>query len=226
MEIPQEVARVGQDAACGGHRAVGRRGRFRARRQRVRMRLDAAPRRGVGAVRGMVIRTLAAAAIAVVMVAVLMGAVLSAGPVLAPQQASARAGGFAAGQATFNHGDFHRFGGQPFVRFGQVPRLIVRGSPAGIDRSSGLEPVRHHRRVFGFGLPVTGIGVSFGPFDEPPADLGAIDRPPGLGAADDSPPEGGDRILVGRGGCRSETRIVASEDGGERPIRITWCRKG
>jgi hypothetical protein len=155
-----------------------------------------------------------------------IGAVLSAGSMLAPFEASARAG-FVVGRATFNHGgDFHRFGGHPFVWFRRVPPVAASGGFAAEFRTPGSESVRHYRRIFGHGLPVTGIGVSFGPFDEPIAAVGAIDRPPGPGAADDSSPEGSDRILVNRGDCRSETRMVASEAGGERPIRITWCRKG
>lgn len=154
-------------------------------------------------------------------------AIIVAGPMLAPPRAWARAGGFATGHASFNHGDFRRVGGQPFVRFRQMPPVVVSVGPAGINRTSGSEPVRLHRRIFGYGLPVRGIGISFGPFAEPVADVGAIDRSTGPRAVDDgSPiPEGGDGISVNRGGCRSETRTVSSEDGGERPIRITWCRK-
>ena len=169
--------------------------------------------------RGVVNRTLAAGTVAVLMVAA-----LGADPLIAPLQASARAGGFAAGHATINHGDFRRFGGQPLVRPGQMPPVVVSVAPAGINRTSALDPVRRHRRVFGFGLPVAGVGVSFGPFDQPIADVGAIDRVPGLRAADDGTADAW--TSANRGGCRSETRIVASEAGGERPIRITWCRKG
>jgi hypothetical protein len=159
---------------------------------------------------------------------VLVIACLGAGPVPAPLQATARAGGVVAGHAAFNHGDFRGFGGQPLVRPGQMPPVVVSGGPAGINRPFGFEPARFHRRHFGFGLPVVGIGPSFLQFDEPIAYVGAIARSPALHAADDASlvPEGGERISVNRGGCRLETRIVASEAGGERPIRITWCHKG
>jgi hypothetical protein len=159
---------------------------------------------------------------------VLAVAFLGAGPVPAPLQATARAGGIVAGHAAFNHGDFRGFVGQPLVRPGQMPSVVVNVSPAATNRMSGnrisgFAPARLHRRIFGIGLPVVGVGVSYGPFDDPIADGGAIHRPR---AVDDSAslPEGGDRIL--RGDCRSETRMVSSEAGGERPIRITWCRKG
>jgi hypothetical protein len=35
----------------------------------------------------------------------------------------------------------------------------------------------------------------------------------------------GSVVSVNGGDCRSETRTVPSEAGGERPIEITWCRK-
>ena len=130
------------------------------------------------------------------------------------------------GHADFNHGGFHRFSGQPLVRPGQAPPIVVRGGPAATNRRFGFEPAGYHRRFFGFGLPGAGIGVSFDPFDGPITDLRAADRPAGLRAADDGLPEGTDRVSSDRSGCRSETRMVASEDGGERSIRITWCRKG
>lgn len=155
-------------------------------------------------------------------------AFLGADAMLAPPQASARAGGFVAGRADFNLGglgrggfrigDVHRLGGQPLVRPGQLPPPI--GGAAVIQPASGLAPLRHHRRFFGQGLPVTGIGVWSGPFYQPIVDGGTIDRAIGAGAADDRPPVRGDGV------CRSETRIVPSENGGERSIRMTWCRRG
>jgi hypothetical protein len=163
-------------------------------------------------VRGVVNRTLAAGVVAVPLVAVLV-----AGVMLTPAPASARAGGFAAGHVSFNHGDFRRFGGLPLVRPGQMPPIVVSAGPPGINRIPALDVVRHHRRVFGLGIPVAGVGVSYGPFDQPIADVG-------LHAADDGARAGW--TAANRGGCRSETRIVASEAGGERPIRITWCRNG
>jgi hypothetical protein len=155
-------------------------------------------------------------------------AVLSAGAMLVPLEASARAGGFAAGHAIFNHGEFRRFGGPLFIWSGPLPPAAVSGGPVAHVRASRLEPARHHRRVFGVGLPLSGIGGFYGPLGDPIANVGAIDRPAGARAADDTSPvpEGVDRIGVNRDGCRSQTRIVPSEAGGERPIRITWCRGG
>jgi hypothetical protein len=138
---------------------------------------------------------------------------------LAPLQASARAGGFMAGHATFNHLGFSRFVGQPLVRPGQVPPVVVSGVSAAINHTFGFEPVRPHRRFFGFSFPLTGIGVSYGPYDGPLVDVGAP-RPAGTAPV----AQDGDRSPAG--GCRTETRLVPSEAGGEQPITITWCRKG
>jgi hypothetical protein len=153
-------------------------------------------------------------------VALLAVGILGAGLVPSPLQASARAGGLMAGHATFGRGDFVRFGG-PLVRPGQqVPPAVVSGSPAFVNPVFGMVRERHHRRFFGFGFP--GVGFSYGPFDEPIPYVGAIARPEALPPI----PEDDDRSLGNRGDCRSETRMVASESGGERPIKITWCRKG
>ena len=75
---------------------------------------------------------------------VLVIAFLGAGPVPAPLQATARAGAFVAGQAAFSHGDFRGFGGQPLVRPGQMPPVVVSGGPAGINRPFGFERARFH----------------------------------------------------------------------------------
>jgi hypothetical protein len=154
-------------------------------------------------------------------------AALGAMLMLAPLRASARAGGFMGGHGIFNHGDFHPFVGQPLVRPGQAPVVVVSGAPAPINRAFGFELLRHHHRFFRSGLSVAGVGLSFGPFDAPIADAAVIARPLALHAVDDGAPipAGGGRVLLSRGDCRSETRIIPSEDGGERPIRITWCRK-
>jgi hypothetical protein len=142
---------------------------------------------------------------------------------LAPLQASARAGGFAAGHAAFVHGDFRHFVGQPLVRPGQAPPVVVSSAPVLVNRAFGFESLRHHRRFFGFGFPVGGIGVSYGPYpyEVPIVDVGAIARPSGTAPV----AQDGDRSRPGDG-CRSETRLVPSEAGGEQPITITWCRKG
>ena len=38
-----------------------------------------------------------------------------------------------------------------------MPPVVVNAAPPR-SRLFGWEPLRHHRRVFGFALPVTGIG--------------------------------------------------------------------
>jgi hypothetical protein len=75
--------------------------------------------------------------------------------------------------------------------------------------------VRRHRHFFGLGLPIAGIGVTYGPYDGPLVDIAAIARP------SDTVPvtQDGNRGLAG--GCRSETRLIPSEAGGEQPITIT-----
>jgi hypothetical protein len=175
------------------------------------------------AVRELLNRTLRTGVIAVLMVAS-----LGAGLELASLRASAQAGGMMDVHATFGRADFHRLVGQPLVRPGQAPPVVVSGGPAPVNRPLGFERARHHRRFFGFGLPVVGGGLYYGPyygpFDGPLADVGAIARPPVLRAVEPIP-EGGDRLLVNRTECRSETRVVPSEAGGERPIKMTFCRK-
>jgi hypothetical protein len=169
-------------------------------------------------VRKMLNRTLGARAVALLMVGI-----LGAGLVLA-LQASARAGGLMAGHATFGRGDFSRLSGQPLVRPGQVPPVIVSGSSqAFVNPVFRLERERHHRGFFGFGLPVAGFASSYGPYDQPIANVGVMVRPLAVTPL----PEGGDRIDRGNhDDCRTETRMVASEDGGERAIKITRCQQG
>jgi hypothetical protein len=115
--------------------------------------------------------------------------------------------------------------GQPLVRPGQMPPVVVSRVPAPVRRF-GFVPGREHRRFFGFGLPVAGPALV--PFYGPIADVGPIAQPQVL-----SPlvlpvpgPEGSDRSSVNGPDCRSETRMVSSEAGGERPIKITRCRGG
>lgn len=150
------------------------------------------------------------------------GAALGVAVMLAPLPASARAGGFA-GHAAFVHGDFRHFVGQPLVRPGQVPPVVASSAPVLVNRTFGFEPRRQHRRFFGFGFPLAGIGVSYGtyPYEAPLVDVGAVARPWGPAPV----AQDGDRSLAG-GECRTETRLVPSEAGGERPITITWCHKG
>jgi hypothetical protein len=176
-------------------------------------------------VRDLLNRTLGTGVIAVPTAALLRVAYLSVAylSVAFLMPVPAQAGALMAGHATFNGGNFHGLAGQPLVRPGQAPPVIVSRGPAPVNRRFGFAPAREHRRFFGFGLSVVGVGPAFWPFYGPIADVGAIAPRLVLPAAE---PGGGDRILVNGGDCRSETRMVPSEDGGERPIKITWCRKG
>jgi hypothetical protein len=138
-------------------------------------------------------------------VAVLAVVFLAAGLVLASVQSPVRAGGL------------------PLVRPGQMPPVVASGGPTGVSPFV-FRPARFHRRFFDVGLPLAGVGPGFVPFDESITYVGTIPRPVVVHAPDDGSlnPEN----LVNRGGCRSETRMVPSEAGGEHPIKITWCRKG
>ncbi|HEY6257165.1 MAG TPA: hypothetical protein VIY51_15380 [Xanthobacteraceae bacterium] len=136
----------------------------------------------------------------------LAGVALAVAAMLVPFAASARMNGFVAG-------------GQALVRPGQAPPVPVSAGLATANHLSGWERLRHHRRVFGFGLPVAGIGAYYGPIVEPQFDAGFVARPVPAPAA-------GDRVSGDHGGCRTETRTVPSEAGGTRTVRITLCWQG
>lgn len=136
------------------------------------------------------------------------GLVLSAIAMVAP---------FAACAASVNYRGLGQLGG-PLVRPGQTSPVVVNAAPPR-NHVTGWERLRHHRRVFGFALPVTGIG----PYDLAPTAAPEFD--PGITGSVVVPPTR-DRISVDRGGCRTETRTVPSEAGGTRRITITSCRQG
>jgi hypothetical protein len=169
-------------------------------------------------VRDLLNRTLGTGALAVLTVT-LLGVVLPGMAVVGAglMPGPARAAGLMAG--SFNSGGFRGFAGPVLVWSGQAPRVVVSHRPFPANRRFGFE----HRRFFGFGFPVVGVGTAFGPFDAPIADAGAVAPAPILREAE---PGSGAHISVSGGDCRSETRTVPSEAGGERPIKITWCRKG
>jgi hypothetical protein len=173
-------------------------------------------------VRDLFNRTLGTGAIAVLTVALLVVASLGLaflGAGLMPQPA--RAAGLMASPATFG-GGFHGFAGPALVRPGQAPP-VSRGPSFPANRRFGFESAHEHRRFFGFGFPVVGVGPTFGPFEAAITDVGAVAPGPVLRTAE---PGSREPISVNGGDCRSETRTVPSEAGGERPIKITWCRKG
>jgi hypothetical protein len=120
-------------------------------------------------------------------------AMLGVGLVLAPAATSARSGGFAAGRAFSFHG---------------APRAPV------VRPAIALSPLRHRRN---FGSPVT---VSGGSGDAAGYDQGPLLYP---AAADGAPDQGRIVYVPPPPGCRSDTKIVPSEAGGERKITITRC---
>ncbi len=130
--------------------------------------------------------------------------VLGVGSMLAPLAVVA---------ATLNHAGF---GAHALVRPGQVPPVAMSAVPPP-HRLAGWEPLHHRRRVFGFDLPVAGIGPFYGPTIAP-TDFGTGFPVAVPGAADGVP--------VDRAGCRIEERTVPSESGGARTVRITRCWPG
>jgi hypothetical protein len=173
-------------------------------------------------VRDLLNRTLGTGAIAVLTVVLLGAALLSAFVGMDLMPVPARAAGLMAGPTTFS-GGFHGVSGRALVRPGQAPPVVVSRGLFAAHRRFGFEPAHEHRRFFGFGFPVVGDWPALGPFDAPIGDAGAVAPGPVWRAVE---PASGDHIPVNGGDCRSETRTVPSEAGGERPIRITWCRKG
>jgi hypothetical protein len=144
------------------------------------------------------------------------GLALAAGAMLVPLAASAA--GFNYGG--FNYGGFGHLAGQSLVRPGQTPLVVVNTAPAPRNHLTGWEPLRHHRRVFGLALPVTGIA----PYYVAPTATPEFD--PGITGSLIGVPPTRDRLPVDRGGCRIEIRTVPSEAGGTRDIAITSCWQG
>ena len=79
-----------------------------------------------------------------------------------------------------------------------VPPFNIIGSAA--SPRSYSYPTASDRRVFGYGLPVGGIGVYYGPYSDPTDGLD----------------------IAGRD-CVLRQQLVPLEDGGERRIRILRC---
>jgi hypothetical protein len=133
-----------------------------------------------------------------------LATVLCFGSVFAPDEAFARFGGFGGRSFAFSSG-FHA----PAVR----------------------TPFLAHRRAFGFDrlrrqaglLPLTVLGGSafYGPSDyvDPYSQPGAVEPEIVTGAI----PGGAYPVFIGRRGCRTQTVIVPSEDGGESSINIVRC---
>ena len=137
---------------------------------------------------------------------IVVAVVLGASTILVP---------FAVLAASLNYG-----GPGSLVRPGQLPPVVVNpAAPPPRNHLAGWEPLRHHRRVFGFALPVTGIAPYY---IAPPA---GPEFDPGI-TGSVVVPSTRDHISVDRGSCRTETRTVPSEAGGMRNITITSCRQG
>jgi hypothetical protein len=84
--------------------------------------------------------------------------------------------------------------------------------------------VRRFRRVFGARLPRNGIGINYGSNYDPGDYTAAAWQYPAMQTVADTPSlleaESG---VIGRR-CGSQTVVVPSEAGGERPITVTRCR--
>ena len=85
--------------------------------------------------------------------------------------------------------------------------------------------MQRFRRVFGARLPRNGIGVYYGSSYDPGDVIGAVEPyAPVQAIADVAALRDGDgAVVIGRR-CSSQTVVVPSEAGGERPITITRCR--
>src|SRR5262245_49631155 len=135
-------------------------------------------------------------------------AVVGVALVLAPDATSARSGGFA--------------GGRGFA----APRAIAAPPGFVLPKAGFVAPFRHplagfrHRRQFSsLATTVWSSGDAAVGYDQTPLVYPATDDPSLYG-----PPNQGRLVYVPPPpGCRSESKIVPSEAGGERKITITRC---
>jgi hypothetical protein len=149
------------------------------------------------------------------------------GATLAPVEALARGGGSMMGGAGFHpglsHGAFH-----PFVSPSFVPPRPVAAPAAlpdhGFRVGSNFDAFRFRsRRFFSRGLPLAGIGIYYGDYDDQIADSVAYQQPVYLPAGDGLVPAAGYQVAAERGVCRSQTVTVPAESGGQRRVTITRC---
>ena len=150
-----------------------------------------------------------------------LAAVLGIGVMLAPVEARARGGGFMAGGVSFGHAAFHPFVSRSFVQPRPAP---VQDHGVRVGGNFGA-PRFGSRRFFGRGLPADGIGIYYGDYDNEITDSIAYQQPVYLPAGGNfvPGPQADYRIAVERGICRSQTRTVPSEAGGQRRVTITSC---
>ncbi len=145
--------------------------------------------------------------------------------VLAPVEASARPGGSAIGRGLLFRGAVPRPALQPSVHIGRVPALVTGGAAVPNFHPAQVAPVQRFRRVFGARLPRNGIGVYYGSSYDSGDVIGAVGQYAPVQAVADlpAPGEGAGAAVIGRR-CSSQTIVVPSEAGGERPITVTRCR--
>jgi hypothetical protein len=145
--------------------------------------------------------------------------------VLAVGEASARPGGLAIGRGLLFRGAVPRPAPQPSVHIGRAPALVTGGAAVPNFHPAQVAPVQRFRRVFGARLPRNGIGVYYGSIYGPSDVIGAAGQYAPVQAVADvpAPGEGASAAVIGRR-CSSQTIVVPSEAGGERPITVTGCR--
>jgi hypothetical protein len=138
--------------------------------------------------------------------------------VLGPVEASARAGGLTVGRGVMVHGAVARPGLRRAVLIGRMPAVVPKRAVVPNFHVAHRTPVQRFRRVFGPRLPRNGIGVFYGSTFDPDYFTGAAGQYPAQVVVD-SPSDG----IVPVRHCGSQTVVVPSEAGGERPITITRC---
>jgi hypothetical protein len=159
-------------------------------------------------------------------------AVCCIGSVLAPLEASARGGGPSIGRGLVLRGavlrpalrpSFHI--GRPSFHIGRGPALVTRGAVVPNIQPAYVAPVQRSRRVFGARLPRHGIGITYGSIYDAGDVIGVAGQLPPVQTVADLPPlREGDRVAAIGRRCSSQTVVVPSEAGGERPITVTSCR--
>jgi hypothetical protein len=152
-------------------------------------------------------------------------AVCCIGSVLAPLEASARSGGPSIGRGLVLRGAVLRPALRPSFHFGRGPALVTRGAVVPNIQPAHVAPVQRSRRVFGARLPRHGIGVTYGSIYDAGDVIGVAWQVPPVQTVADMPPlREGDRVAAIGRRCSSQTVVVPSEAGGERPITVTSCR--
>lgn len=137
---------------------------------------------------------------------------------VAPDAASARSGGFAAGSGLAVSA-LPRAGALPLVRPGQVPP-VVNAAAALRLHALRLAPGRRLHRFSRHGVPLGGF--AYGPYYDPNDYIGAGSALPQTVANTRQVPPGEPVAINGRI-CFAQTYIVPSEAGGTRPVTVSRC---